>query len=162
GGAGAVPGTAAAGRAVPDPARSGAGARRGARRDRCRAAALRPARGVRARRRGRARRRRERPGPRPPPLEAGLAAARRRSRLVAEGRVRAIAGIAIHVAGLRAAIGDACTIRRSGGGPLLAEVVGFEGGDAVVLALGDQHGVAPWDPVENDHRALQVATGPAL
>jgi FliI/YscN family ATPase len=98
----------------------------------------------------------------PPQLQAAVAAARAQNRMVAEGRVRAISGIAIHVAGLRAAIGDVCTIRRSGGGPLLAEVVGFEGGDAVVLALGDQHGVAPWDLVENDHRALQVATGPAL
>mgnify|MGYP001438344262 CR=1 FL=1 len=45
-----------------------------------------------------------------------------------------IAGIAIHVAGLRAAIGDVCTIRsRTEREPLLAEVVGFDGGDFVVV-----------------------------
>jgi FliI/YscN family ATPase len=99
----------------------------------------------------------------PAHLLAAVDAARAQNRMVAEGRVRAVSGIAIHVTGLRAAIGDVCTIEtRSGREALAVEVVGFEGGDAVVLALGDQHGVAPWDRVHNDHRTLQVATGAAL
>ena len=77
--------------------------------------------------------------------------------------MKAISGIAIRVSGLRAAIGDVCTIHSQNGRETLpAEVVGFDGGEAVVLALGDQHGVAPWDLVRNDHRSLQVPVGPAL
>jgi flagellar biosynthesis/type III secretory pathway ATPase len=60
--------------------------------------------------------------------------------------VRGIAGIAIRVGGLRAAIGDSCTIDAEDGKlPIPCEVVGFDGDDTVVLALGDQHRVAPWD-----------------
>lgn len=99
----------------------------------------------------------------PPALEKALAAARTVNRPRAEGRVRGIRGIAIHVTGLRAAIGDSCTIEAEGGQLRIpAEVVGFDGDDAVVLALGDQHRVAPWDRVHNEHRPLQVPVGAGL
>lgn len=99
----------------------------------------------------------------PPALQAAVAAAGAQNRMLAEGRVRAISGIAIQVTGLRAAIGDVCTILAQNGRERIpAEVVGFDGGEAVVLALGDQKGVAPWDVVHNDHRPLQVPVGPAL
>jgi len=85
------------------------------------------------------------------------------TRPVAEGRVRSIRGIAIHVAGLRAALGDLCSIQADGGNaPVPAEVVGFNGDDAVVLALGEHQRVAPWDLVLNAHRPLEVPVGPAL
>jgi flagellum-specific ATP synthase len=99
----------------------------------------------------------------PPALQHAVAAAAKANRPVTEGRVRSIRGIAIHVAGLRAAIGDLCTIHADGGRmPVPAEVVGFDGESAVVLALGDQHGIAPWDTVVSDHRAITVPTGPQL
>lgn len=99
----------------------------------------------------------------PAHLANALTAARTANRPLAEGRVRSIRGIAIQVVGLRAAIGDLCTIEVEGGrGALLAEVVGFDGGDTVLLGLGDQHGVAPWDRVRNEHRPLSVPTGPNL
>ncbi|MBK8095613.1 MAG: FliI/YscN family ATPase [Planctomycetes bacterium] len=99
----------------------------------------------------------------PANLLAAVAQARGENRPLAEGKVRSIQGIAIHVTGLRAAIGDACTIHAAGGTlSVPAEVVGFDGDDAVVLALGDQHGVAPWDKVQNWHRPLEVPVGPAL
>ncbi len=99
----------------------------------------------------------------PPHLQAALAAGRAQNRMIAEGRVKAISGIAIRVSGLRAAIGDVCTIHaQNGREEIPAEVVGFDGGEAVVLALGDQQGVAPWDLVRNDHRTLQVPVGSAL
>ena len=64
---------------------------------------------------------------------------------------------------MQAAIGDVCTILARGGAERIpAEVVGFDGKEAVVLALGDQQGVATWDLVENDHRPLHVPTGPGL
>jgi FliI/YscN family ATPase len=99
----------------------------------------------------------------PATLQRAVDAARTVNRPRAEGRVRAIRGIAIHVAGLQAAIGDLCTIEAEGGQLAVpAEVVGFDREDAVIMALGDQHGVAPWDRVQNHHRALAVPAGPAL
>lgn len=77
--------------------------------------------------------------------------------------MRAIQGIAMQVSGLRAAIGDQCLVHVDGGRTMLpAEVVGFDGTDAVVLPLGDMQGVSPWDRVVNDHRALSVPTGNEL
>lgn len=99
----------------------------------------------------------------PASLARAVAAARTLNRPRAEGRVRAIRGIAVHVTGLAAAIGDTCTIDADGGKlPLPAEVVGFDGDDAVVMALGDAHRVAPWDKVHNDHRPLAVPVGAGL
>jgi flagellum-specific ATP synthase len=99
----------------------------------------------------------------PANLPRALDAAKTLNRPRAEGRVRAIRGIAIQVSGLAAAIGDTCTILADGGRlPILAEVVGFDQRDAVVMALGDQNRVAPWDRVENDHRPLTVPVGAGL
>ncbi len=99
----------------------------------------------------------------PAALQRALDTARACNRPHAEGRVRAISGIAIRVGGLRAAIGDTCTIDAEDGKlPIPCEVVGFDGDDAVVLALGDQHRVAPWDRVRNEHRPLTVPVGAGL
>ncbi|GDY01564.1 EscN/YscN/HrcN family type III secretion system ATPase [Planctomycetota bacterium] len=99
----------------------------------------------------------------PANLAVMVAAAQSANRPLAEGRVRAIRGIAMHVAGLRAAIGDLCIVQVDAGrSQLPAEVVGFDGTDAVVLPLGDMHGVSPFDRVVNDHRSLSVPTGTAL
>lgn len=99
----------------------------------------------------------------PANLERAVAGARALNRPRAEGRVRAIRGIAIHVTGLAAAIGDTCTIAADAGKlGLPAEVVGFDGDDAVVMALGDANRVAPWDRVHNEHRPLAVPIGAGL
>ena len=99
----------------------------------------------------------------PPALQRAVTAAKALNRPRAEGRVRAIRGIAIHVTGLQAAIGDTCTIEADGGKlPLPAEVVGFDRDDAVVMALGEADRVAPWDKVQNDHRPLAVPIGAGL
>jgi len=99
----------------------------------------------------------------PANLQRALDSARSLNRPRAEGKVRAIRGIAIHVTGLAAAIGDTCTIEAEGGRTRIpAEVVGFDHDDAVVMALGDAHRVAPWDKVHNDHRPLSVPVGAGL
>lgn len=99
----------------------------------------------------------------PPVLQRAVDSARQFNRPHAEGRVRSISGIAIRVVGLRAAIGDSCTIDAEDGKlPIPCEVVGFDGDDAVVLALGDQHRVAPWDRVRNEHRPLMVPVGAGM
>lgn len=80
-----------------------------------------------------------------------------------EGRVVSIRGIALQVQGLRAAIGDHCVIHADAGRqPLPAEVVGFDGERAVLLALGDQQRIAPFDRVTNAHRVVEVPVGPGL
>lgn len=99
----------------------------------------------------------------PAVLQRALDAARTCNRPHAEGRVRGLRGIAIQVTGLRAAIGDVCTIAAGGGTlPIPAEVVGFDGDDAIVMALGDQQRIAPWDRVRNEHRPLSVPVGAGL
>ena len=99
----------------------------------------------------------------PAEINRALEAARAWNRPTAEGKVRSIQGIAIRVTGLAAAIGDVCTIHADDGRLLIpAEVVGFNGDDAVVMALGDAHRVAPWDVVHNEHRPLSVAVGAGL
>ena len=99
----------------------------------------------------------------PAGLQRAVTAARALNRPRAEGRVRAIRGIAIRVTGLAAAIGDTCTIQAEAGKlPIPAEVVGFDGDDAVVMALGDANRVAPWDQVHNEHRALAVPIGAGM
>ena len=99
----------------------------------------------------------------PANLQRAVDSARTLNRPRAEGKVRAIRGIAIHVTGLAAAIGDTCTIEAEGGRLRIpAEVVGFDRDDAVVMALGDAHRVAPWDRVHNDHRALAVPVGAGM
>ncbi|MEC7584283.1 MAG: FliI/YscN family ATPase [Planctomycetota bacterium] len=96
-------------------------------------------------------------------LQAAVAAASSLNGPVAEGRVKSIQGIAVQVAGLRAAIGELCTIMTAGGRERIpAEVVGFRGDDAIVLTLGDQHGISPWDVVVSDRRPLSVPTGPQV
>ena len=99
----------------------------------------------------------------PADLLRAVDSARALNRPWAEGKVRAIRGIAVHVTGLAAAIGDTCTIHADGGRlPIPAEVVGFNGDDAVVMALGDAHRVAPWDQVRTEHRPLSVPVGAGL
>jgi FliI/YscN family ATPase len=99
----------------------------------------------------------------PPGLQRTLARAREQNRPVAEGRVRSVRGIAIHAVGLHAALGSTCTIRVDGGScHLPAEVVGFDGAETILMALGEHDRVAPWDPVVDDHRPLEVPTGSSL
>ena len=99
----------------------------------------------------------------PASLQRAVDQARALNRPRAEGRVRSLRGIAIHVTGLVAAVGDTCTIEAEGGKlPIPAEVVGFNGHDAVVMALGDANRVAPWDRVQNEHRPLAVPVGAGL
>ena len=96
-------------------------------------------------------------------LQRAVDQAKGQNRPRAEGQVRSLRGIAIHVSGLVDAVGDTCTIHAEAGKlPIPAEVVGFDGDDAVVMALGDAHRVAPWDRVENEHRPLAVPIGAGL
>jgi type III secretion protein N (ATPase) len=91
-------------------------------------------------------------------LRRGLADA---PALSPQGRVRAVTGLSVRLALPGARVGDVVVLRRRGG-PLLAEIVGFEQGEAVALPLGDLVGVGADDPVESTGGPLEVAAGDAL
>ncbi len=57
--------------------------------------------------------------------------------VLAVGKVRAVTGLSVRASLPGARIGDVVVIRRKGD-PLLAEIVGFDAGEAVVLPLGDR------------------------
>lgn len=77
------------------------------------------------------------------------------------GRVIGVRGVVVRLTLPGVRLGDLVTIRRRGA-PLPAEVVGFEGGEAVAVALGALEGVGPDDPVEGGGRLLEVGFGDHL
>ncbi len=77
------------------------------------------------------------------------------------GTVRAVTGLAIRVAVPSARVGDVVVIRRRGE-PLFAEIVGFSGGEAVAIPLGELTGVGPDDAVESTGAGLVVGAGASL
>lgn len=89
-------------------------------------------------------------------LKMRLAAA---TTLLPVGRVIGVTGLSLRVSLPGARIGDVVVVRRKGD-PLLAEVLGFEAGEAVALPLGALSGVGPDDPVESTGAPLQVRVSP--
>lgn len=85
-------------------------------------------------------------------VKARLAAA---TTLLPVGHVLGVTGLSLRVSLPGARIGDVVVVRRKGD-PLLAEVLGFEAGEAVALPLGTLSGVGPDDPVESTGAPLQV------
>jgi type III secretion protein N (ATPase) len=77
------------------------------------------------------------------------------------GRVVAVTGLTVRLTLPGARVGDVVVMRRRGE-PLFAEVVGFEQGEALAIALGELVGVGPDDSVESTGAPLEVMVGPAL
>jgi FliI/YscN family ATPase len=77
------------------------------------------------------------------------------------GRVQGVTGLALTATLPGARVGDVITVERRGS-PLLAEVVGFRGGEVLAMPLGDLTGVGPDDPVVSTSGPLDVAVGPGL
>ena len=94
-------------------------------------------------------------------LEALKARLSEASALRPVGRVVGVTGLLLRVLLPGARISDVLLIRRRGE-PLLAEVVGFQGGEALVVPLGEPIGVGPDDVVEATGQSLQVSAGAAL
>jgi len=78
-----------------------------------------------------------------------------------EGRVQSVTGLALTATLLGARIGDVISVGRRGS-PLLAEVVGFRGGEVLAMPLGDLTGVGPDDPVVSTSGPLDVVVGEDL
>ncbi|MBI5531531.1 MAG: FliI/YscN family ATPase [Deltaproteobacteria bacterium] len=83
------------------------------------------------------------------------------STLLPSGRVESVVGLAVRVSLAAARVGDVIVIQRRGP-PLLAQVVGIDGGQAVAMPLGDLVGVGAGDRVETRGSALEVRVGDEL
>jgi len=79
----------------------------------------------------------------------------------ASGRVTAVTGLSLRFALPGVRVGDVVHVRRRGD-PLACEVVGFDRGEAVAMALGPLVGVGPDDEVEGTGSALTVRASRAL
>ena len=94
-------------------------------------------------------------------LEALRARLEATSTLRPVGRVIGVTGLLVRLTMPGARVGDLVVIRRRGAG-LGAEIVGFEGGEALALPLGDLGGVGADDAVEATGGSLEVGVGPEL
>ncbi len=77
------------------------------------------------------------------------------------GRVLGVTGLSLRFALPAVRIGDVVLVQRRGE-PLACEVVGFDGGEAIGMALGPLAGVGPDDLVEGTGGPLQVRASQAL
>jgi flagellum-specific ATP synthase len=81
----------------------------------------------------------------------------------ARGRVTNLIGLVIEASGLRAEIGEVCTIeagrQRT---PIPAEVVGFREGRTLLMPLGEMHGIGPGNAVVATERPFRIAVGEML
>jgi type III secretion protein N (ATPase) len=91
-------------------------------------------------------------------LRAKLAAV---STVRTTGRVLGVTGLSLRFALPSVRVGDVVLVQRRGE-PLPCEVVGFDGGEAIGMALGPLTGVGPDDVVEGTGGPLQVRASPAL
>ena len=79
----------------------------------------------------------------------------------AVGRVQSAVGTLIRASLPGAAVGELAEVR-TGRGPLRAEVVGFEGGEVLLMPLGPMTGVAPGARVNLIARRRQIRVGRGL
>jgi flagellum-specific ATP synthase len=79
------------------------------------------------------------------------------------GRVTNLIGLVIEASGLRAEVGELCTIQAGRTRPPVpAEVVGFRAGRTLLMPLGEMHGIGPGTPVSATGGSFQVPVGDAL
>ncbi len=79
----------------------------------------------------------------------------------AVGRVNSVRGLVLEAKGPRSAVGNLCSIATAHG-ERLAEVVGFEGSNTLLMALEDLAGVCPGDEVSDLGRTQLIPVGPLL
>jgi flagellum-specific ATP synthase len=79
------------------------------------------------------------------------------------GRVSDLIGLIIEATGLEVEIGEVCLVgderRRE---PVATEVVGFRGGQTLLMPLGELHGIGPGTSVNSTGTPFRVAVGEAL
>jgi flagellum-specific ATP synthase len=82
---------------------------------------------------------------------------------VRRGRVKSLIGLVIEVAGLRAEIGELCSIAAGRNAkPVAAEVVGFRDGATLLMPFGSLQGIGPGNPVTASGEAFLLPVGEDL
>lgn len=96
-------------------------------------------------------------------LDGLVNAMREVPRLVQYGRTTRIVGLVIEAVGLEAALGDLCRVHGfEGGHSVLAEVVGFQEKNTLLMPLGDLGGIRRGSAVEPLGRSFGVNVGDGL
>jgi flagellum-specific ATP synthase len=85
-----------------------------------------------------------------------------RALAVVAGRVTRVIGLTVEARGVTAPVGELCRVARRAGPPLLAEVVGFSEGRALLMPLGDLVGVAPGDYIRTTGQPVRIRVGGGL
>jgi flagellum-specific ATP synthase len=79
------------------------------------------------------------------------------------GRVKSLIGLVIEATGLRAEVGELCTISVGRNGePVAAEVVGFRDGATLLMPLGQMHGIGPGNSVSPTGKPFRLPVGEEL
>lgn len=73
-----------------------------------------------------------------------------------EGIVKKVIGLTIEVEGIRAFVGEVCTIYNEKNHPIVCEVVGFKEDDVILMPLGELTGIAPGCRVVPNGKPLSV------
>jgi len=94
-----------------------------------------------------------------------MAALRHVQPMAVSGRVVALRGLSVLVQDLPLPIGSLVAIARPGSGddaPMLGEIVGFAGGQTVVMMLGQSAGISPGDRVLGLHATPTINVGDSM
>ena len=83
-------------------------------------------------------------------------------RLIVEGRLTQMVGLALGATGCEVAIGDRCRVLCPNAAPVDTEVVGFSGKKVLLMPIGDVRGLAPNARVVPVARGGDVPVGPEL
>lgn len=78
------------------------------------------------------------------------------------GRIEQVSGVLVEAAGVPAAVGEMCRIRRSAHQSIDAEVVGFRGTTTLLMPHGDVAGIAPMQEVTALGRPFVLHVGDEL
>ena len=76
--------------------------------------------------------------------------------LYSEGKVKKVIGLTIEAEGIKAFVGELCTIYNDRNNPIVCEVVGFKEDNVILMPLGELTGIAPGCRVVPEGRPLSV------
>lgn len=79
------------------------------------------------------------------------------------GKITKVLGSTLECEGFRSSVGDLCRVQPLGGSaPILAEVVGFREGRAIMMPLSHLHGIGPGSQVTQWRKPLGIRVGDFL
>ncbi|ERK31558.1 flagellar protein export ATPase FliI [Clostridium intestinale] len=73
-----------------------------------------------------------------------------------EGKVKKIIGLTVEVEGIKAFVGELCTIYNERNVPIKCEVVGFKDNEVILMPLGELNGISPGCKVVPERKPLSV------